>query len=152
MAHTHRHWRHRYLPAGWFHHVHNVGPTVMVNWWTKYINCAEGVRMVTTRYIESMAASNAPCAFFDENLHSRARLSVTPLLHLKRYHSCDQEGWNSPRVVTFLPFGTVNHGIITTGTGVACTTARPYKCHNTPGARLGNSALTRDHILPLLLL
>ena len=24
-----------YMPAGWFHHIRNVGPTVMVNWWTK---------------------------------------------------------------------------------------------------------------------
>lgn len=24
-----------YLPTGWFHHVENVGPTIMVNFWTK---------------------------------------------------------------------------------------------------------------------
>ena len=24
-----------YMPAGWFHHIENLGPTVMVNWWTK---------------------------------------------------------------------------------------------------------------------
>eukprot|EP00924_Labyrinthula_sp_SR-Ha-C_P009941 maker-scaffold_21-snap-gene-4.39-mRNA-1 protein AED:0.00 eAED:0.00 QI:2/1/1/1/1/1/2/571/482 len=24
-----------YMPAGWFHHIQNLGPTVMVNWWTK---------------------------------------------------------------------------------------------------------------------
>eukprot|EP00924_Labyrinthula_sp_SR-Ha-C_P005124 maker-scaffold_1-snap-gene-22.64-mRNA-1 protein AED:0.00 eAED:0.00 QI:81/1/1/1/1/1/2/112/425 len=24
-----------YLPCGWFHHVENVGPTIMVNFWTK---------------------------------------------------------------------------------------------------------------------
>lgn len=24
-----------YLPCGWFHHVENKDPTVMVNWWTK---------------------------------------------------------------------------------------------------------------------
>ena len=24
-----------YLPCGWFHHVENVGPTIMVNWWAK---------------------------------------------------------------------------------------------------------------------
>jgi hypothetical protein len=24
-----------YMPAGWFHHVHNNGPTVMVNFWTR---------------------------------------------------------------------------------------------------------------------
>lgn len=24
-----------YLPTGWFHHVENVGPTIMINFWTK---------------------------------------------------------------------------------------------------------------------
>lgn len=24
-----------YMPAGWFHHIQNLGPTLMVNWWTK---------------------------------------------------------------------------------------------------------------------
>lgn len=24
-----------YLPAGWFHHIENVGPTIMVNYWSK---------------------------------------------------------------------------------------------------------------------
>jgi len=24
-----------YLPTGWFHHVENVGPTVMINFWTR---------------------------------------------------------------------------------------------------------------------
>jgi jumonji domain-containing protein 7 len=24
-----------YMPAGWFHHIKNMGPTVMVNHWTR---------------------------------------------------------------------------------------------------------------------
>jgi mannose-6-phosphate isomerase-like protein (cupin superfamily) len=27
-----------FMPAGWFHHIQNLGPTVMVNWWTTGTN------------------------------------------------------------------------------------------------------------------
>jgi hypothetical protein len=46
------------------------------------------------------------CAFFDRNPHSMMPLVPTPV-RLKLLHACEQS-WHSSRVVTLLPFDTVN--------------------------------------------
>ena len=50
-----------YLPCGWFHHVENVGPTIMINFWTKggagFLRFLEGTVQITSTDAEKEASA-----------------------------------------------------------------------------------------------